>query len=57
MRLKNDKEGQNIVRVKELDNNQGKLVQFKILKRYLDAIEKRNKERAEQLSDEQLEDM
>ena len=57
MRLKNDKEGQNIVQVKELDKNQGKIVRFKILKRYLDAIEKRNKERAEQLSDEQLEEM
>ena len=57
MRLKNDKEGQNIVQVKELGEDRGKIVRFKILKRYLDAIEKRNKERAEQLSDEQLEEM
>lgn len=55
MRLKNDKEGQNKVMTKELTDNQGTIVKFKILKRYLDAIEARNKERAEQLSDEQLE--
>lgn len=57
MRLKNDKEGQNIVQVKTLEDDNGKIVRFKILKRYLDAIETRNKERAEQLSDEQLEEM
>ena len=55
MRIKNDKEGQNRVMVKELTDKQGTIVKFKILKRYLDAIEARNKERAEQLSDEQLE--
>ena len=55
MRIKNDKEGQNKVMTKELTDNQGTVVKFKILKRYLDAIEARNKERAEQLSDEQLE--
>lgn len=57
MRLKNDKEGQNIVQVKNLGDDMGRIVRFKILKRYLDAIETRNKERAEQLSDEQLEEM
>lgn len=56
-RLVNDKEGQNIVRVKKLDGDRGMIVQFKVLKRYLDAIEQRNKDRAEQLSDEQLEEM
>ena len=56
-RLKNDKEGQNIVQKKELEGDKGYIIRFKVLKRYLDAIEKRNKERAEQLSDEQLEEM
>ncbi len=53
-RLTNDKEGQNVVNRKELDGDQGFIVEIKILKRYLDAIEKRTKEKAEQLADEQL---
>lgn len=55
-RLVNDKEAQNKVKVKKL-GEQGYIVKFSILKRYLDAIEERSKERAEQLSDEQLEQM
>lgn len=53
-RLKNDKEGQNIVKVQKLDNNRGYVFEFRVLKRYLDAIEKRNKEKAEQQAEEQL---
>jgi hypothetical protein len=53
MRLKNDKEGQNRILVKDLGET-GKILKFKILKRYLDAVEERSKERAEQLSDEQV---
>ncbi len=55
-RIINDKEAQNKVVVKNL-GDKGYIVKFKILKRYLDAIEERSKERAEQLSDEQLEQM
>ncbi len=53
-RITNDKEAQNKVTVKNL-GDQGYILKFRILKRYLDAIEQRSKERAEQLSDEQLE--
>ena len=56
-RLTNDKEGQNIVKVKKLDNDRGYLVKFKVLKKYLDAIEARSKQKAEQQADEELEDM
>lgn len=55
-RITNDKEAQNSVRVKNLGDS-GYILKFRILKRYLDAIEQRSKERAEQLSDEQLEQM
>lgn len=55
-RLTNDKEGQNVVKVKALDDGTH-LVMFKILKRYLDEIEQRNKERSDQLSDEDMESM
>jgi hypothetical protein len=55
-RLTNDKEAQNSVKVKKL-GDKGYILKFRILKRYLDAIEQRSKERAEQLSDEQLEQM
>lgn len=55
-RLTNDKEAQNSVQVKNLGES-GYILKFRILKRYLDAIEQRSKERAEQLSDEQLEQM
>ena len=53
-RLSNDKEGQNVIKVKDLDDGTH-LVMFKILKRYLDEIEQRNKERSDQLSDEDME--
>lgn len=56
-RLMNDKEGQNVVSAKKLDDDNGIIVTFRILKRYLDAIEKRSKERAEQISDEEMEQM
>jgi len=55
-RITNDKEAQNSVSVKDLGDD-GYMLKFRILKRYLDAIEQRSKERAEQLSDEQLEQM
>ncbi len=55
-RITNDKEAQNSVKVKNLGDS-GYILKFRILKRYLDAIEQRSKERAEQLSDEQLEQM
>lgn len=55
-RITNDKEAQNSVQVKNL-GDKGYILKFRILKRYLDAIEQRSKERAEQLSDEQLEQM
>lgn len=57
IRLMNDKEGQNKVQYKELDGGKGYVIKFKVLKRYLEAIEKRSKEKAEQLADEQLEQM
>ena len=55
-RLTNDKEAQNSVQMKKLGDH-GYILKFRVLKRYLDAIEQRSKERAEQLSDEQLEQM
>jgi len=55
-RLTNDKEAQNSVKMKKLGDH-GYILKFRVLKRYLDAIEQRSKERAEQLSDEQLEQM
>ncbi len=56
MRLKNDKEGQNKVMQKKLSNGDS-IIKFKILRRYLDHIEQRNKEKAEQLANEELEKM
>jgi hypothetical protein len=53
LRLINDKEGQNEVGKRRVDG--GHVLQFKILRRYLDEIEKRNQERAEQLSSEEME--
>lgn len=53
LRVVNDKEGQNKVSKKK--TKEGVIVRFKILKRYLDQIEQRNKERSDQLSDEEME--
>ena len=53
-RLVTDKEGQNIVKYKKLDGKRGYIFRFRILKRYLDEIEKRNKEKAKQQAEEQL---
>jgi len=52
LRLINDKEGQNEVKQKKVEG--GHILQFKILRRYLDEVEKKNQERAEQLSDEEM---
>lgn len=52
LRIRNDKEGQNSVGRKQIDG--GWLVKFRILRRYLDQIETYNKERADQLSDQEL---
>ena len=53
MRLINDKEGQNEVGKRRIKG--GHILQFKILRRYLDEVEKKNQERAEELSDEEME--
>jgi hypothetical protein len=53
MRITNDKEGQNEVGQKRIDG--GVILQFRILRRYLDEVEKKNQERAEELSDEEME--
>ena len=54
MRIKSNKEAQNEVKIRKLDDG-SVVVKFKILKRYLDAIEARNKERAEQLAQDEAE--
>lgn len=56
LRLINDKEGQNSVKYKKLDDGRH-LLKFRILKRYLDQIEKRNQEKSDQLSDDELEEI
>ena len=53
LRLTNDKEGQNEIKQKRIEG--GHILQFKILRRYLDEVEKKNQERAEELSDEEME--
>lgn len=53
LRIKNDKEGQNTVRYKKNGDGSYTLI-FKILKRYLDQIEHKSKEKAEQLADEKM---
>lgn len=52
-RVINDQEGQNRIEIKKVDG--GHIVGFKILKRYLDQIEKKNQDKAEELSDEEME--
>lgn len=52
-RVVNDQEGQNKIEIKKVDG--GHIVGFKILKRYLDQIEKKNQDKAEELSDEEME--
>ena len=53
-RIQNDKEGQNKVAYKDLGDDKGYIIRVTILKRYLDAIEKKNKLRAQELSDDEL---
>jgi hypothetical protein len=53
LRITNDKEGQNQIKVKKCEG--GNILQFKVLKRYLDQIEERNIDKAEQLADEEME--
>ena len=53
LRLVNDKEGQNEVKQKRTEG--GHILQFRILRRYLDEVEKKNQERAEELSAEEME--
>lgn len=54
-RITNDQEGQNQVKVKKVEG--GHVVMFKILKRYLDQVEAKNQEKAEELSSEEMEFM
>lgn len=56
LRVVNDKEGQNQVKYKKLEDGRH-VLKFRILKRYLDQIEARNKERSDQLSDKKLEEL
>ena len=51
-RLTNDLEGQNKIQIEKTEG--GHIVGFKILKRYLDNIEKQNQDKAEELSDEEM---
>ncbi len=53
LRLTNDKEGQNEITQKRVDD--GHILKFRILRRYLDEVEKKNQERAEELSAEEME--
>jgi hypothetical protein len=52
-RITNSKEAQNKVAVQKYDDGTT-LVQIQVLKRYLDAIEGRNKQKSDELSDEEL---
>jgi len=54
-RITNDQEGQNQVKVKRVEG--GSIVMFRILKRYLDQVEAKNREKAEELSKEEMEFM
>lgn len=58
-RLMNDKEGQNTVKFKKLgvDGRDGYLLKIRVLKRFLDQIEKRNQEKSDQLSDDEIEEI
>lgn len=51
LRIVNDKEGQNEVKAKKVRD--GHVLKFRILKRYLDEIERRNRLKAEQEAEEQ----
>lgn len=51
LRVVNDKEGQNEVKAKKVQD--GHVLKFRILKRYLDEIERKNKQKAEQEAEEQ----
>ena len=53
LRITNDKEGQNEVNQKRTED--GHILKFRILRRYLDEVEKKNQERAEELSAEEME--
>ena len=53
LRVTTDKEGQNEVKHKKVEG--GHVLQFRILRRYLDELEKKNQERAEELSAEEME--
>ena len=53
LRITSDHEGQNEVGEKKVEG--GTILRFKILRRYLDEIEKRNQEKAEELSAEEME--
>jgi hypothetical protein len=53
LRITNDKEEQNEIKQKTTDD--GTILQFRILRRYLDEVEKNNQERAEELSTEEME--
>ena len=52
-RIANQKEAQNKIRTKQFDDG-STMVELQILKRYLDAIETRNKQKSDELSDEEL---
>jgi hypothetical protein len=52
-RITNQKEAQNKIRVQQNDDGSA-VVELQILKRYLDAIETRNKQKSDELSDEEL---
>lgn len=55
-RITNDKEAQNEVKIAKTEDG-AVLVQMRILKRYLDAIEARNKDKSDELSSQELERM
>lgn len=52
-RIMNDKESQNQVKYKKLDDGRI-MLKFKILKRYLDQIERDDKEKAEEIADREI---
>lgn len=53
LRVKNEKEGQNQVKAKKAEG--GHIIKFKILKRYLDQVEQHNKQKAKQMSQDEVE--
>lgn len=53
LRIKNSKEGQNRVGVKETGD--GYIFEFKILKRYLDQLDQKNKEEASRVASDEFE--